>query len=85
MVAKVSDYEASDLPAKRKTALRLADAYLLGMGEVTTELRREAAGQLTTDEVVEIGVLLFKSMQNKVRVALGTDAAEVSVFVVPTF
>ena len=85
MVAKVADYEASDLPEKRKIALRLADAYLIGMGEVTPALHHEASEQLTTDEVVEIGVLLFKSMQNKVRVALGTDAPEVSVFVVPEF
>jgi len=83
MVAKVADYEASDLPERRKTAIRLADAYVIGMGEVNADLRQAAAEQLTTDEVVDIGVLLFKSIQNKVRIALGTDAPEVSIYVVP--
>jgi alkylhydroperoxidase family enzyme len=79
MIAKVWDYESSDLSPRRKTALRLADAYLIGMGHVPDELRREAAAELTPAEIFEIGILLFKSMQNKVRIALGTDAAEVSI------
>ena len=83
MVAKVADYEASDLPERQKTAIRLADAYVIGMGEVTPELRQAAGEQLSTDEVVDIAVLLFKSIQNKVRVALSTDAPEVSIYVVP--
>jgi predicted translin family RNA/ssDNA-binding protein len=83
MVAKVAGYEASDLPERQKTAIRLADAYVIGLGEVTPELRQAAIERLTTDEVIEIAVLLFKSIQNKVRVALGTDAPEISIYVVP--
>ncbi|HEY4887370.1 MAG TPA: hypothetical protein VIJ58_02175 [Candidatus Dormibacteraeota bacterium] len=81
MVAKVWDYESSDLSERQKTALRLADAFLIGFGRVPEELRRSAADLLTADEILEIGILLFKSMQNKVRIALGTDAAEVSIVV----
>jgi hypothetical protein len=79
MIVKVWDYESTDLLDRQKAALRLADAYLIGMGHVPGELRRDAAAELTPDEIFEIGILLFKSMQNKVRVALGTDAATVSI------
>jgi hypothetical protein len=79
MIVKVWDYESTDLLDRQKAALRLADAYLIGMGHVPEELRRDAAAELTPDEIFEIGILLFKSMQNKVRVALGTDAATVSI------
>ena len=83
MVAKVRDYEASDLPERQKAALRLADVYLIGVGAVPEALRVAAAAQFSPDQIFEIGVLLFKSMQNKVRIALGTDAPEISIKVTP--
>ena len=83
MIAKVQDYESSDLPERQKIALRLADAYLIGMGRVTADLREAATTVLTSEEIFEIGILLFKSMQNKVRIALGTDAPTVSIRVTP--
>jgi len=82
MVAKVADYEVSDLPERQRVALRVADAYLIGMGRVTSDLRQEAASHLTQEEISEIGILLFKSIQNKVRIALGTDAPLVSIQIV---
>jgi hypothetical protein len=82
-VAKVADYESSDLPERQKVAIRLADAYVIGIGRVTPELQRSASTQLTAHEIVEIAVLLFKSSQNKVRIALGTDAPTVAIQVLP--
>ena len=82
LVAAVADYEASDLSEKRKVALRLADAYLIGMGRVPPALRAQVAEHLTPAEVLDIGLLLCKSIQNKIRIALRTDADEVRIHVV---
>jgi hypothetical protein len=82
LVGKVHDYERSDLPERQKVALRLADAFILGMGRVPAPLGQAAAQQFSAAELVEIALLLFKTSQNKVRVALGVDAQEVRVRVI---
>jgi alkylhydroperoxidase family enzyme len=83
MVSKVWEYERSDLSERQKVALRLADAYVIGMGRVPAPLAAAAAAHLSPAELIEIGVLLFKSAQNKIRIALNTDAPAVSIYVVP--
>jgi hypothetical protein len=77
LVAKVSDYERTDLDERHKVALRLADAYIIDMGRVSPELARQARWEFTDVELVDIGVMLFRASANKVRVALGTDHDEV--------
>jgi len=77
LVAKVGDYERTDLTERHKVALRLADAYIIGMGRVSPELAWQARREYTDVELVDIGVMLFRSSANKVRVALATDHEDV--------
>jgi alkylhydroperoxidase family enzyme len=77
LVAKVGDYERTDLTERHKVALRLADAYIIGMGQVSPELARQARREYTDVELVDIGVMLFRASANKVRVALATDHEDV--------
>jgi alkylhydroperoxidase family enzyme len=79
VIAKVPDYQASDLGPRSQVALRLADAYILGLGQVPDDLRAEARANLSEEELVDIGLMLFRSSSNKVRVALAADDPEVRI------
>ena len=76
-MAKVRDYERTDLSERHKVALRLADAYIIGLGRVPPELARRGREEFTQVELVDIGVMLFRASANKVRVALATDHDDV--------
>jgi alkylhydroperoxidase family enzyme len=58
LVAKLADYEASDLPERTKAALRLADRLTGERPHVDeafyTELRRE----LSDDEILDLGMTI---------------------------
>jgi alkylhydroperoxidase family enzyme len=58
MVAKLADYEASDLPERTKAALRLADRLTGERPHVDeafyTELRRE----FSDDEILDLGMTI---------------------------
>jgi hypothetical protein len=75
MVADVfGDYENSSLLTDRlKVALRLADAFILGFGNVPAELARSAHACFSDTELRDIGLRLFSASSNKAGIALGTD------------
>lgn len=79
LVRKVQGIPAADLTERHLVALRLADAYIIGMGQVTSDLATEARRLFSAAELVDIGVMLFRSSSNKVRVALATDHVEVTI------
>jgi len=78
-VAQVWNYEAGTLPERQKMALRLADAFVIGMGQVSSDLSLQARRYLSEDEIMEIGIAMFRFSLNKVRVAMHTDAEEFSI------
>ena len=78
-IAKISDYRNGDLGPRAEVALSLADAYILALGEVPADLRQRARQQFSEEELVDIGVMLYRASANKVRVALGADDPEVRI------
>lgn len=78
-VAQVWDYESGTLPERQKMALRLADAFVIGMGQVPADLAKEARRLLSEDEISEVGIAMFRFSLNKVRVAMHTDAEEFEI------
>ena len=73
MAAKVDRYEVSDLPARHKAALRLADALMTQPGGIDAPLRDELRRHFSDDQLVELTVDVMKWNYQKVTVALGTD------------
>src|SRR5262249_24970162 len=73
MAAKVDRYEASDLAERHKVALRLADALMTLPGSISAELREQARGHFSEEELVELTLDGMKWNYQKVPVALGTD------------
>ena len=80
MLAAVDNYADSDLSPHQQAALRLADAYLNSPADMTDEVRREVAAQLTTLQIVELVVQLMVNSSDKTMVALGLDFDEIRVF-----
>lgn len=70
-LAKVQNYEASDLSERHKVALRLADSHLLGW--VPPSLPEQVAAHLTPEEALDIVLLVVKNSYQKSLVALGLD------------
>jgi alkylhydroperoxidase family enzyme len=58
LVAKVADYERSDLPARTKAALRLADRLAGERPVVDAELHAELKRHFTDDELIDLGMTL---------------------------
>jgi alkylhydroperoxidase family enzyme len=73
MLAKVDDYEHSDLSAEQRAALRLADAYLIAPAAMTDEMRADVAAHLTPEQVVEVVLKVMGFSSDKAMVALGID------------
>jgi alkylhydroperoxidase family enzyme len=80
MLDQVDHYQSSDLPARQRAALRLADVYLVAPGSVTDATRAEIAAQLEPTEVVEIVLKLMGFSSDKAMVALGLDFDEIRTF-----
>jgi alkylhydroperoxidase family enzyme len=73
MADKVDRYEASDLADRHKVALRLADAMMTLPGAISPQLREQARGHFTEEEILELTLDVMKWNHQKVAVALGTD------------
>ena len=72
VLAKVQDYESSDLDERHKVVLRLADAHLFG--HVPATLAADVAAHLTPDEAADVVLLVAKCSYQKSLVALGLDS-----------
>ena len=73
MVAKVTQFWASDLPDHQKAALRLADALMTQPGSIGDDLKAELRRHFTDEQLLEITVDVMKWNYQKVSVALGVD------------
>lgn len=58
LVAKLADYEASDLPERTKAALRLADRLAGEHPAIEREFYDELRQQLTDDEITDLGMTI---------------------------
>src|SRR5689334_16865258 len=76
MLAKVDDYEHSDLSAAQLAALRLADAYLIAPAAMTDAVRADVAAHLSPEQVVEVVLKVMGFSSDKAMVALGIDFEE---------
>ena len=56
LVAKLADYERSDLPERTKAALRLADRLASASPSVDDALYAELKRHLTDDEILDLGM-----------------------------
>jgi hypothetical protein len=68
--AKVDDYERSDLSARHKAALRLADAMILTPGAIDPGLRDELREHFTEAQLAELCLDVVKWSVQKALVAL---------------
>ena len=58
VVAKVEDYETSDLPERTKVALRLADRLTGEQPKVDAELHAQLKAHFTDDQITDLGMTL---------------------------
>jgi len=59
LVAKVSDYEASDLPERTKVALRYADRMTAaGKPEIDPAFHDELRRHFTDDQILDLGMTI---------------------------
>lgn len=72
-IAKVQQYESSDLAESHKVALRFADAMMTQPGQITDELKQQLFGHFTREQIVEMTVDVMKWNYQKIPVALRTD------------
>jgi len=85
-VARIDDgFEASDLPARWKLAIRYTDALLaLPGGTVDADLRRALAAELSPAEIVELTATIATAIAfSKAAVTFGAPP-EMPLLVVPT-
>jgi hypothetical protein len=76
MVAAVRDFEKSGLSERHKVALRLVDAFIVGLGHVPEDLARAARACFSDAELLDIVAKIAYSTSNKIRVALAIDDPE---------
>ena len=58
VVAKLEDYEASDLPERTKAALRLADRLAGEQPKGGAELHGQLRRHFTDDQIIDLGMTL---------------------------
>ena len=56
LVAKLADYEASDLPERTKAALRLADRLTGPSPAIEAEFHEELKRHFSDDEILDLGM-----------------------------
>jgi len=56
MVAKLADYEASDLPERAKAALRLAERLAAPRPSIDPDFYEALRRHLTDDEILDLGM-----------------------------
>jgi hypothetical protein len=71
---KVDQYESSDLAARHKVALRVADAMMSQPGSIGPQLRSQVRKHFSEREILELTLDVMKWNYQKVAVALGVDA-----------
>ena len=59
VVAKLADYEQSDLPERTKTALRYADRLTSAESRVDREFYAMLRRELSDDEILELGMMIM--------------------------
>lgn len=72
-IAKVQNYESSDLEERHKVALRFADAMMTQPGQISSELRQQLFEHFSHDQIIEMTVDVMKWNYQKIPVALRTD------------
>jgi hypothetical protein len=72
-IAKVNNYESSDLSERHKVALRFADAIMTQPGQISDELRSQLFVHFTNEQIVEMTVDVMKWNYQKIPVSLHTD------------
>ena len=85
LVAKIRDHERSDLPERWKVALRLVDTVIAAPASADATLARDLREHFSDAEIAEIVFDVMKWSDQKVDVALGTDAAPWDGLSVHTF
>jgi alkylhydroperoxidase family enzyme len=65
LVARLADYEASDLPARTKAALRFADRLTSDRPHIDPEFYAALKREFTDDELLDLGmtILFFSGWQ----------------------
>jgi alkylhydroperoxidase family enzyme len=58
LVAKLADYEASDLPERTKMALRLADRLTASKPHIDDAFYEELRREFSDDEILDLGMTL---------------------------
>jgi len=76
--AAVDDYATSDLPAASKAALALTDAIIWTPDAIPDDVVAAVRAELTPAQAVEVVLDVIRNAANKIAVALGADAPEVS-------
>jgi AhpD family alkylhydroperoxidase len=74
----LDSYATSDLPAATKAALALVDAIIWTPSAIPQEVVDEVRAQLTPAQAVEVVLDVVRNATNKIAVALGADAPEVT-------
>jgi len=75
---KVDDFANSDLDDRQKTALRITEALIIRPDSMDGALVARAREQFTPAELVELVLDVMRNSANKVAVAFGADAPNVS-------
>ena len=75
---KVDDFANSDLDDRHKTALRLTEALIIRPDSLDESLVARAHDHFTPAELVELTLDVMRNSANKVAVAFGADAPNVS-------
>ena len=78
LFASVDSYASSDLPAATKAALALVDAMIWTPLDLPADVVADVRAQLTPEQAVEVVLDVVRNSTNKIAVALGADAAEVT-------
>jgi hypothetical protein len=73
LVEKISRYEESDLPARWKVALRLADAVIIAPGDEDVQLAADLHKHFTDEQIAELIFDVMKWSHQKVDVSLALD------------
>src|SRR5262249_41083014 len=76
--AAIDRYEASGLSNRHKVALRLTDSLLTLPGEMDRALVDDVHAVLRPAEVTELVLDVVRNASNKIAVALGADAPQVT-------
>ncbi|HVS69364.1 MAG TPA: carboxymuconolactone decarboxylase family protein, partial [Mycobacteriales bacterium] len=75
---KIDAFAASDLDERQKTALRLTEAIIIRPDALDEHLVRKAHEHFSAAQLVELVLDVMRNSANKVAVAFGADAPNVT-------